>query len=425
MIDRIVTLLKADPRVSNYRINTVERTSYELFFVHRSLETVRGTDTVDVKVTVFVAHDGKLGDATFTVYSSYTDEKITAEIEKAVKKAALVDNECYELPSKEAGAFVSDSNMRDFALAELGAEISEAVFAADSYENGSINALEIFLYKDVISVKNSRGIDKSEVKYRAMVEAIPTWNTERESVELYECHNFTEFDRAALTAEIDSKMREVRDRSLAQKPAEKLSCRVLLAAPELRELFGEIAYNLTFAGKYRKTNAYQVGDRLQKDATGDTLSLVMRGKMKGSMYSAAFDEDGFTTRDAAIIEDGVAKACFGSVRYASYLGEEATGSLRCMEVETGTLSKQALSSAPYFRCASMSGVQVDVYNDYLGGEVRLGYYFDGEKEIPVTGVSISGKLSDCLSCMRLADTETVYEDYKGPIYAAFDGVEIV
>ena len=206
MTERIVALLKADPRVSDYRINTVERTSYELFFVHRDLETVRSTETKETRVTVFSAHNGKLGDATFQVYSSYTDEKLRSEIDSALAKAELVDNEPYALPENETGYFSSDSNMRELAMPELGAAIADAVFAADGYENGSINALEVFVYRDTVRVLNSRGIDKSEVKYRAMAEAIPTWNTAGESVELYECHSFTELDREAIRAEIDSKM---------------------------------------------------------------------------------------------------------------------------------------------------------------------------------------------------------------------------
>ena len=73
----------------------------------------------------------------------------------------------------------------------------------------------------------------------------------------------------------------------------------------------------------------------------------------------------------------------------------------------------------------MSGLQLDIYNDYIGGEVRLAYYFDGEKEIPVTGISISGKLSDALSNMYLSEKEATYESYKGPEYAVFDKIEIV
>ena len=76
MMERIIALLKENPLVSDYRLNTVNTVSYEMFFVHKDLETVRSTDTTERKVTVFVEKDGKLGDATFSVYSSYTEDDI-------------------------------------------------------------------------------------------------------------------------------------------------------------------------------------------------------------------------------------------------------------------------------------------------------------------------------------------------------------
>jgi len=425
MTNRIINLLKADDGIFAYRLNSTKRESYELFFVHRDLETVRSTDTTDIKITVFVKDGDKLGDATFSVYASYTDEKIRAEIASAKAKAALATNKAYDLPSAETGTWESDSNFKNYSSPELASLIADAAFAADSYEDGSINALEIFVYKDTVSVKNSLGIDKVETKYSAMVEAIPTWNSAKESVELYECYNFTEFNASAVTAEIDGKMREVRDRLIAKAPESKLSCRVVLAAPELAQLMENIAYNLNFASVYNHTNAFSKGEKIQKSPAGDTLTVTMKGRMLGSVGSAAFDTDGVTTVDEEIIRDGNAANYYGSIRYASYLGETATGNLRCMKLECGSLSDEDLRSAPYFRCASMSGLQVDIYNDYIGGEVRLAYYFDGEREIPMTGISISGKLSDALSAMYLSSSEITYEDYCGPKLAAFDNIEIV
>ena len=424
-VARIKNLLDADGGVSDYRINTTKTESSELFFVHKSLETVRSTDTTDIKVTVFLAHDGKLGDVSFSVYPSYTDEDIKAEIEKAKKRAALIFNESYELPSGETGSFTVASNFEDYDASDLGSKIADAVFAADKYEGGSINALEIFIYKDVVNVVNSRGIDKTEVKYRAMVEAIPTWNGGEESVELYEAYNFTEFYYDTIVAEIDGKMREVRDRLAAVKPEEKLSCPVVLCAPEVATLVEELAYELNFSKIYNHSNAFSIGDEMQKNPTGDKLTVTMMGKMKGSVSSASFDGDGATLVDTKVIENGRATGSFGSVRFASYLGKEPTGDLRCVSVECGTVTDAALQSVPYFKCVSMSGLQLDIYSDYIGGEVRLAYYFDGEKEIPVTGISISGKLSEALSGMRLSADETVYEGYKGPKYAIFDSIEIV
>ena len=424
MTQRVINLLKNTSGVSDWRVNTVRTESTELFFVHKNLETVRSTDTTDIKVNVFVLHDEKLGEASFSVYSSYDDEKIVEEIEKAKNKANIIANQPYSLPENEQGEYVSDSNFANYKPCELASLISKACFEADCVEGGSINALEIFVYKDVISVKNSRGVDKTQVKYRAMVEAIPTFNGE-ESVELYEQYNFTEFDHALLVEEIAKKMCEVRDRYEAKAPQGKLSCPVVLDAPELESLIGRLIGNLNFSAVYQHSNAFGVGDDVQKDAKGDKLSVTMRGEVKGSVSSSAFDFDGVTLIDRKIIEDGKAIALYGGTKFAQYLGEKATGNLGCISVECGTLTNEEKSSAPYFRCASMSGLQVDIYNDYIGGEVRLGYYFDGEREIPVTGISISGKLSTVLANVRLSSEEITYESYRGPKCAIFEGIEIV
>ena len=425
MTERIIKLLKENPLVADYRLNTIKTESYEMFFVHKSLETVRSTDTANLKVTVFVEKDGKLGDATFSIYASYTDEDIRREIESACKKASLAGNEPYSLPANETYVRESESNFKEYNTADLAAAVAEAVFAADCEDGGSINALEVFLYRDTVTVKNSRGIDKTEIRYHAMVEAIPTWNSPEESVELYECYNFTEFDAALVTAEIATRMREVRDRLAAKAPQTKMSCPVVLGAPELAELFTWLAHELNYAGIYNHTAAFKEGDDIQKGAVGDRMTVTMCGAMKGSVRSAAFDTDGASLIDAEVIRDGQAVGSFGSARYASYLGKKTTGNLGCLRVETGSTTDEDLKCAPYFRCASMSGLQLDIYNDYIGGEVRLAYYYDGEKEIPVTGVSISGKLSDALANMRLSNTATVYEGYSGPRWASFGGIEIV
>ena len=424
MMNRVINILKNTSGISDWRVLSTRTESTELFFVHKDLETVRSTDTNDIKVTVYVSHDEKLGEATFSVYSSYDDEKIAEEIEKAKKKADIIANQSYSIPENEQGEYVSASNFANYKPHELASLISKACFEADCVEGGSINALEIFVYKDIVSVKNSRGIDKTQVKYRAMVEAIPTFNGE-ESVELYEQYNFTEFDHNLVREEIANKMREVKDRYEAKVPENKLSCPVVLDAPELDQLFGNYIGNLNFSMVYQHSNAFSIGDDIQKDAKGDRLTLTMCGEVKGSVSSSAFDADGITLVDRKIIENGKAIALYGGTRFAQYLGEKATGNLGCISVECGTLTDEAKKSAPYFRCASMSGLQVDIYNDYIGGEVRLGYYFDGEKEIPVTGISISGKLSVALANMHLSDKAVTYESYHGPKCAIFDGIEIV
>ena len=424
MRNRVIDILKNTDGISDWRVLSTRTESTELFFVHKDLETVRSTDTTDVKVSVYVLHDGFLGEATFSVYASYDDSKIEEEIEKAKKKANIIANQPYSIPEEEKGNYISSSNFVNNKPHELASLISKACFEADCVDGGSINALEIFVYRDEVSLTNSRGIDKTQVKYRAMVEAIPTFNG-AESVELYEQYNFTEFDHDIVLEEISRKMKEVKDRYEAKPPKGKLDCPVVLDAPELEQLIGNFVHELNFSSVYQHSNAFGVGDDIQKGAKGDRMTVTMCGEVKGSVRSSAFDGDGVTLVDRKIIENGKAVALWGGTRYAQYLSQVATGNLGCISVECGTLTDEEKRSKPYFRCASMSGLQVDIYNDYIGGEVRLAYYFDGEKEIPLTGISISGKISTALANMRLSNEATTYESYHGPKCAIFEGVEIV
>ena len=420
----IEKLLLENKEVTDYRINTIVTESYELFFVHRKLETVRSTDTTNVNVTVYVDHDGKKGDASFKIFASTTEDGAREKIASAVEKAKIVDNENYELPSNETLDGKIESDFDNFAPCDIAARVADAVYAADKFELGSIHALEIFIKKLTVSVKNSKGIDKKEVKYSAMLEAIPTWN-DGESVELYEAKNFNSLDLDAITDEIAKKMEEVRDRGYARTPEKKIECPVVLPAFELKELFDELAYGLNYDAVYAHSNPFSEGDAIQKSPKHDKLTVTMKGALIGSVASALFDAAGTTLKDREVIKDGVVTSYYGSSRTAQYLGKEPTGMLSCIEVEKGTLSDKELNSAPYFECVSMSGLQVDVYNDYIGGEVRLAYYFDGEKKIPVTGISISGKLSDALNTLKLSDTVVNTDGYRGPKLALFENIEIV
>ncbi|MBR5519494.1 MAG: hypothetical protein IKU55_02135 [Clostridia bacterium] len=418
------TLLRANASVDDYKIYSEQTQSYELFFVHDKLETVRSTDTVETTVTVYVDHDDARGDASFRIYASTTEAEAERKIAEAAQKAGVVKNQPYTLPENETLDGAIASNLAEDTPVALAKQIADAVFAADLYGQGSINALEIFLRKHVVQVKNSRGIDKRETKYSAMVEAIPTWNAE-ESVELYECQNFNRFDAAKVTAEIERRMREVRDRSLAEIPTEKPKCTVVLDAPEVMVLLGDIVYDLGYATVYAGSNPFSVGDAVQKGPTGDLLTVTMRGAVEGSVESALFDANGTTLVDTEVIRGGKVVDYFGSHRFAQYLGRKATGSLECCDVAAGTLTDAELAEKPYFRCASMSGLQVDVLNDYIGGEVRLAYYCANGESVPMTGISISGKLSDALASMRLASERTAAGGGLVPKYAAFEGIEIV
>lgn len=423
-IELLKKLLGENKEVSDYKINFVGTESSELFFVGKKLETARATDVCDILVTVYKDHDGKKGESAFSVYESMTEANLKEKIAAAVTRAKLVSNEPYDIVSGKIAQRDVPSNFSDYEPKELAALIAKAVQKADLLVSGAINALEIFVYRHETKVLNSKGVDVTEIKYDAMIEAIPTWNENGESVELYEAYRFTEFDEAEIIAEINEKMREVRDRRHAAKPAEKIEADVVLNMQEAGELFSELAGDLNYASVYSHLNLHKLGEDLQH-GDGDKITITMKSEMKGSDYSAAFDSDGFELADKTIVENGKVTGYYGMNRFAAYLGEKPTGNLRCVGVNAGTLSDDELEKTTYLECISLSGLQLDLYNDYIGGEIRLAYLHKDGKTIPVTGISMSGRLSNVLSSIRLSDKVKVRRNYGGPYKVLLKGMEIL
>ena len=420
----IIDALKANPRVSDYKISLSRKESYECFYVKGKLETVRYTDTCDKIVTVYADHDGFKGDSQFYVYASTTENELNDLIEKAVEKALLLDNKMYRLPENETGEYEVESNFSAYTLAELADKIADAVFSANTVEHADLNSVEIFVNRHTGTVCNSRGIHKTQIRYDAMVEAIPTFNGQDESVELYQQYNFSAFDAQIVKAEIAQKLQEVKARASAVKPDFALDCKVILNKQELEELFGNISRDLNYATVYAHAGLFHKGDAIQENPTGDTITITMAGSLPGNIRSAHFDGDGMTLKDTTIVENGKAVAYFGANRFGQYLEEIPTGNLRCLQVAPGSACEKCLTAAPYLEVLSMSGLQVDFFNDYIGGEIRLAYYHNGEKILPVTGISITGSLKEVLSSIRLSTETAVHDGYCGPKKAILEGMKI-
>ncbi len=419
-----IALLEKNPRVSDYKINISKKESCELFFVKGTLETVRCTDTCDRQVTVYADHGAYKGDSQFFVYPSTTPEQIAEKIDAAVDKALLINNETFELPGAQTGEYQVPSNFENQDMAALAQQIAAMVFAANQVEGGSLNSVEIFVNRHTDTVCNSRGLNKTQHRYDAMVEAIPTFNGRQQSVELYEQYNFCSLDPDALTAEIAGKMHEVKARCEAVKPELPMDCPVVLNKLELGELFGAFAQDLNYGTVYGHCNLYHKGDKIQKNCAGDPITVWMKGAAEGNVNSSSFDSDGLALGEIRLIHRGTVENYYGSNRMGQYLKETPTGNLRCLCVEPGTADADSLRGTPYLEVMSMSGLQVDFFNDYIGGEIRLAYYHDGTEVRPVTGISISGKLQQVLDHMRLSRKTAIHDGYMGPAQAILTELKI-
>jgi len=423
-MNTITKLLKANSKVSDYKINIHRKETCELFYIHGKLETVRRADNCEKEVTVYVDHDGFKGDAQFHVYPSTSEEQIAELISEAAEKAMLIRNQAYSLPQAETGEFIVESNFRDYEPADLAAMVSDAVFEANTLAGASLNSVEIFINKHTETVLNSLGLHKTQQRYDAMVEAIPTFNGDTQSVELYEQYNFASFNQKVIADEIAGKLQEVKLRYEAATPDFPLNCSVVLNKLELSDLFWSIANDLNYSRVYSHSNLRSKGDFVQNAPTGDKISISMFGQIPGCISSSRFDNDGLSLGSIRLVDEGKVLNYYGSNRYGQYLHEVPTGNLRCLSVDTGSADEAAFSATPTLEVISMSGLQVDFYSDYIGGEIRLAYYHDGSKLIPVTGVSISGSLSEVLQDIRLSKASAIHDSYCGPEKAILDRLKV-
>lgn len=429
-MERLITFLKKYEDITDYKIVRTNKISNQLYFVLHKLETSRVVDITKIDVTIYNKHDDKMGFANFTYSETMSDEELDETINKTIKQAKLINNQLFTLPKGNSYNHELSANFREIPLSKLAGDISKIIFNLLQEEELSINSLEIFINKITTQVVNSQGIDKTEVKFTGFYEGIPTYTKENEndptlsSVELFDEFNFGKFDEKQITNDIKEKLMEVKDRYYAQKIKIE-NVPVVLLHPELTSLFDELAYQANFAAIYNHQNIFNIGDDIQKDSKGDKITVILRGIIPGSPYSKLFDNEGIEFTDTEVISRGVYANSYGSGRFAQYLEKEPTGNLPCIDVLNGTLTSENIKQDKYLECISFSAIQIDITSDYIGGEVRLARYFDGEKIIPVTGISISGSLKEFLSDVKLSEKVVNNGRYRGPKKALSKSFKII
>lgn len=67
---------------------------------------------------------------------------------------------------------------------------------------------------------------------------------------------------------------------------------------------------------------------------------------------------------------------------------------------------------------------MDPLSGHFGGEIRLAFLYDGEKEIPVTGGSINGSILAVQGNMLFSRERYQNDEYEGPYAVRIEGVEV-
>ncbi len=417
MIERIKKGLASFSQVSDYKIIHHSKKSHELFYVFKRLETSRATSLEDYQITVYVDDQEFRGCSTIAIDAAMSDEEIHSRIEKAVYRASFIKDVRYELPApSNKPQEKMESNMAEHSLAEWIEKVSEAVFAADTAKDCWLAATEIFLYDEDFEVINSKGINEKYHKYSGMIETIPTSTKSKEEFEIYENSEFGNIDLKAITHRVKEVLQVAKDRAQAVALPKGVNCKVILAAHDISGFYGYFANQLDYASVFQKMSTFELGKSCQGEKIeGDKISVSVVPVIKECVRSAPIDQDGIVLSEVKLVEQGVAKQYHGASRWGQYLKiANPTGSCPIVVVAAGSKSVAEMHQEPYLECVLFSGLQVDAFSGYIGGEVRLGYYFDGHQVIPVTGFTISGNLAEVKANMRLSKEIIKQKNCVGP-----------
>ena len=115
-----------------------------------------------------------------------------------------------------------------------------------------------------------------------------------------------------------------------------------------------------------------------------------------------------------LIENGVVKSILGNRMFASYLGLEDSFIPSNFAVSGGKYSEEELRSGQYLELVEFSDFQVDSMTGDLYGEIRLGYWHDGNSVIPVSGGSVSGSMLELTGNMFLSRETHQYNNWQIP-----------
>ena len=425
-INAIIKELKKYDKITDYAIDETISKSCEQFYDLQKLETARETltDEINVRIyTVLQENDKKyLGNASFIVSHKLSKKELDTMIEDAIYQASFVKNEYYEIPSGEKKLSFKQKK-EDKEPFELLQNIAD-IFFSEKTDECMFNALECFYYEKEIRLVNSRGVDYKKTIHNFRVEAIPSFKklggNRCDASELYRMFKYDTYDEAKIKEDAKRAISSVLNRSKAVKINEELKVNVILKDEEILEMAEELIYSYHYADVYKHTNFKNIGDYIQENPVNPlTISYIPASK------ADYFDSDGVLLKEAVIIEDGKVKDYYGNNRYGYYLNKKPTGTMDTVKVNPGKKNYEKMKKEPYIEITDLSGLQVDLFGDYIGGEVRCANYFDGKNTYPITAFSFSGSLQECINNLELSKEKTKISYYQGPKYALLKNMNII
>ncbi len=412
---KLIEIIKENESVSDYEISWSQSDERQLYYVGKALETNRAVKRESVNVMLYVDEGEERGSSSFVVNVFDDDDSVREKIKDTVKRASAAKNKWYPLTENTESTEKSSQTAVDLNAAALA--VADAIFDADNKDGSGLNATEIFVSTAHHGFLNSKGVSHSYDKLRAEFETIPSAVGEHEAVEVYNYTCLREIDGGKITNDIKNLLGFAELRAKAVKASDvdiPSGVPVVIRSDVAGEFAMTIANDMSYASHYQKINHFEVGDKI----ACENLNITLTGDGEDAYGLGPIDYHGNVLHEKEIIKNGKVTALWGSNRFAHYMGEEATGEFN--RVVVSAKGDDAYKQEKHILVYSFSSPQIDWEVGYIGGEVRLALYFNGEGYIPITGFSVSGNAFEILNDMGFSKCTEDYMDsrisYSGPKY---------
>lgn len=420
MVELIKKVLMNCKDIDGWKIIEKKVKANELFFIKKDLDMNRVKDVHHFTITVYrdFEEDGIKfkGSSSTKIHPTMNEEEIKAAVEGAAFAARFIKNPYYPLVKPTGSSRPKlKSNFSQKPMVEWLPEITDAIYKADVYKKGSINSAELFLNQVETRIINSEGVDALYDNYTGELEFITNWKEEAEEIELYKDIKFANYDSEWFTQNIEEMLSMSMGRAKAYPMPNLGKHTVLLTGEGAKGLLD--FYNTQANAKivFEGISTAKIGESIQgENIVGDAINMKLDPFIENSSESAAYDNDGLPLTPVNLIENGVLKSYWGNIQYSHYMNIKPTGTIRNIVVDGGRKSIAAFKTEPYLELISFSSFQMDPFTGDFGGEVRLGWYFDGEKTIPVTGGAITGNIKEVQQEMYLSKELQVDNNFIGP-----------
>lgn len=418
MLQTLIDILENMDHLSDWKIKETIQSGGEIFFVNSMVDMTRIKNVSRYQVTLYKNFtEGSKeykGSSTFSVHPTSTKKEIIEQCKKALDNASFVKNQWYPIvePSMLKHTKKTEIQSENISIKDILKDIN----SLELEELSRINSMEVFVYSEKKTIANSKGLLVKSNNPKTYLEIITQDNGRKEAVELYFELKFSSIHPGKLAEGLRIMIDQTKDRSNAELTPNLGNHRVILSDSSVADFFGYYLSKASARAFYEKISPFQPNDSIQGDQRlGDSIDLWLDPQREGSYFSENFDEDGYPLEKIKIIDQGRLIRHWGDLRYSHYVdAKPPTGGLKNFQVGCGKTPVTQLKVNPYVEIVSFSDFQMDSMTGDFGGEIRLGYYFDGEKTTPITKGSIVGNILECQDNLLFSQEAQTVMNFTGP-----------